>query len=203
MVYRWTTSGSVVPSINGNTYPPSGWSKTAQNRPGEGYYLWMSSSIKHSDGTIDNWSVPVRISGDKGDAGEDGADIEYIYILKTSQYVFPTNEMPANIVQGEISPGSHAAGNSDVYDNTVDDWVPENWWDNPQGVDSTYKYEYMSWRKKGVGSNEWGAFSNPVVWSHWGENGMDGDGVQYVYKLFATELSDADRESNIPAKPSK
>lgn len=59
----------------------------------------------------------------------------------------------------------------------------------------------MSWRKKALGGNSWGAFSDPVVWSHWGENGMDGDGVQYVYKLFDHELSDAERTSNIPTKP--
>ena len=39
----------------------------------------------------------------------------------------------------------------------------------------------MSLRTKPKGSNTWGAFSDPFIWSHWGRNGMDGDGTEYVF----------------------
>lgn len=160
----------------------------------------MITAVRYEDGTYSTWGNAIRLTGETGEAGADGSDMEYIYILKTSQYTFPTNEKPANITTGEVSPGQHAASGSET-DSQLDDWVPNGWWDNPRSVSDTYKYEYMSWRKKALGGNSWGTFSDPIVWSHWGENGMDGDGVQYVYKLFATELSDAERTSNIPTMP--
>jgi len=32
----------------------------------------------------------------------------------------------------------------------------------------------------------WSNYSIPVIWSKWGEKGMDGDGYEYIYKLSET-----------------
>ena len=184
--FQWNQSPTTAPSPLPSGATLGDWSRTAPNRPsGTGdYYLWMTQSVMHTavDGTVtyDTWSAATRISGDKGTAGEDGTDYEYIYILKTAQYNFPTAEKPANISTGEVSPGSHAASGSDT-NKQQDDWVPNGWWDNPQGIDATNKFEYMSLRVKPKGSDTWGAFSEPFIWSHWGRNGMDGDGTEYVF----------------------
>ena len=164
---------------DGKAYPADKWSKSAPNRQSEGWNLWMITSTKFGDGTVGAWSTPVRISGDKGTPGEDGSDMEYIYILKTSEYTFPTAEKPANISRGKVHGQGEWIPKADQY--TTDDWVPEGWSDNPQGIDSTNKFEYMSWRRKPKGSNTWGAFQDPIIWSHWGRNGMDGDGTEYVF----------------------
>ena len=158
---------------------PDSWDTTAPNHI-DGQYIWMIYATKYLNGTYSDWQGPIRLTGDKGQAGEDGSDMEYIYILKQDAYPFPDNEKPANISTGEVSPGGHAASGSET-DNQKDDWVPNGWWDNPQGISSTNKFEYMSWRHKPAGSNTWGAFSDPIVWGHWGRNGMDGDGTEYVY----------------------
>ena len=184
--FQWNQSPTSWPTPKPTDGTLGDWSLTAPNRPsGTGeYYLWMTQTVKHvsANGTVtyDTWSDPVRISGNNGTNGEDGTDYEYIYILKTAQYTFPTNEKPANISTGEVSPGGHAASGIDT-NKQQDDWVPKGWWDNPQGIDSTNKFEYMSLRTKPKGSNTWGAFSDPFIWSHWGRNGMDGDGTEYVF----------------------
>ena len=170
-VYRWNQSANVAPTISGNAYPPSGWSKTAPDRPGDGYYLWMSSSIKHGNGTIDTWSTPVRISGDKGSAGEDAKEREWIY--KRSNTAITS--APASSGTGTVN------GVNTQYKNTIDDWVPSGWTDNPLGVDNDNKTEYASWRDYDKSSKTWGAFNKPIIWSHYGERGMDGDGVEYVF----------------------
>lgn len=205
--YQWNNSATQAPPLDATdptaTTPDSNWTVNAPNRPttpGE-WYLWMVTAIKFADGSYGTWGNFVRLTGEKGTAGEDGTDMEYIYILKTAQYSFPTNEKPANITTGEISPGSHAAGNSVDYDNTTNDWVPYQWWDNPQGIDATNKFEYMSWRMKPKGSSTWSAFSDPIVWSHFGKNGMDGDGVEYVFIRTKTDVAPQITDSASSASP--
>jgi len=169
-IFRWyLASVTTVPTpsgTTGSTIPPSGWSTSAPNRPGDAenvYNLWMSIGDKDYQGLlVGEWSTPVRISGDKGTAGEDASDVEWIY---TRNNTGTTPDTPPNPV-----------------DRTIDDYVPSGWTDNPQGVDYNHKYEYASFRQKSKGHNQtWGDFQRPVLWSHWGTNGMDGDGVEYVF----------------------
>lgn len=178
--------------------PRDHWSATAPDRPETGEWaLWMCSSIKHGDGTIDAWSSPIRISGIKGDAGEDATDREYIY-RRTNTYPYDGTP-PADVTTGEVSPNGIANGTE--TDKSLDDWVPNNWSDTAISADSANKYVYISIRTKEPGQ-QWGKFSAPVLWSNWGEKGMDGDGVQYIFKLFADKLTDAELSSNIPTRPS-
>ena len=47
-------------------------------------------------------------------------------------------------------------------------------------------YEWVSQREKKaakIGEGVWGEFSEPVLWSKWGEKGMDGDGYEYILTL--------------------
>ena len=175
-----------------NVYPTDKWSKTAPSRPATGEWaLWMCNSIKHGSGIIDAWSQPTRISGDKGENGEDATDREYIYRRLD---VFPfSGDLPKNINTGTIS-------GQPSTDKTKDDWVPTGWSDNALPATDSEKYVYMSSREKRPGQS-WSAFSDPILWSNWGVQGIDGDGVQYVYKLFDHELTAAERTSNIPSKP--
>jgi hypothetical protein len=41
----------------------------------------------------------------------------------------------------------------------------------------------------------------PVLRSNYGYSGADGDGVQYVYRVFDHELSDIERTNNTPTRP--
>jgi hypothetical protein len=188
------------------------WSKTAPNRR-EGYDIWMSqNTILTTDANtylLKNqlWSTPTRISGDKGEPGEDAADREWIYIGKqiyhsTYDDGTPEWEHPKDITRGKVHGEGEWVPKANQY--TVDDYVPEGWSDTAIATDDdTNKFVYASWRDKPKGSNTWGDFNNPILWSNWGVQGVDGDGVQYVYKLFNHELNAAERESNIPTKPAE
>lgn len=186
-IYRWTQSATNAPNVpTARDYPPatdSGWYKSAPNRPttqGD-HYLWTSTGLyDNSAGVVDAWTAPVRISGDKGSNGEDANDREWIYSFGNIGY-------DGNV--GQVSPGGTASG-SDTNKNQ-DDWVPNGWRDNPAGVSGTNKTEYASWRDITVVGNSktYGAFHAPLVWSHYGERGMDGDGVEYVYIRTKTNVA--------------
>ena len=144
--------------------PPTGWSVNPPTR-NDGYCLWMIQCTVSGDGTFGSWSAPVRISGDKGDAGVDGTDIEFIY--KRSNTIPTAADTPST--------------------SQTDDYVPSGWTDNPQGVSTSYKYEWMAMRTKTAGT--WSAFCTPVVWSAYGDQGIDGDGFEYVFKRTTTETA--------------
>lgn len=56
-------------AVNGSMDEPptSGW-QDAPPSVGVGRYLWMRKRVVHGDGTAENWSIPVRLTGDKGDS---------------------------------------------------------------------------------------------------------------------------------------
>lgn len=141
---------------------PEGWSSNDEELTPP---VWMSNKVFTSNPNIQGeWSEPIKISGQDGAAGTDGNSVEFIYTRTTDSGVGDTPETPV----GE----------------DVDDFIPLNWTDNPKGVTSILKAEWVSTRSKK--DNKWGGFSTPALWSKWGENGQDGDGVQYIFYRTAT-----------------
>ena len=143
-----------------------GWSASATTPDfANGYYTWMTQCFCTATNEYGTWTDPVRITGDNGLAGEDGTDLEFIYTTND------TGIAPAAPPQTQ-----------------VDDWYGYDtntgytWTDSPVGVEANRKYEYVSQRVKRPGQI-WGPYSTPVIWSKWGEKGMDGDGYEYIYKL--------------------
>lgn len=118
-----------------------------------------SPEITIKDG---NWFINGVNSGNKaqGEAGKDGASVEYVYYISTKEET------------------SLAAPS---YTNNV---LTSGWTTSPTGITKDNKYEYVSVRTKPFGANTtWGNFSQPVIWSKWGDKGQDGDGVEYKYYL--------------------
>ena len=172
-VFKVALVGTTPSKPTQAAYPPTGWSKEPPTRS-DNSVLWMSQCTISGDGTYGTWSTPVRISGDKGakgdkgDTGADGTDIEFIY--KQSNSLPTADDKPTN-------------------EASTDDYVPTGWSDNPNGVSTTYKYEWMCVRTKQSGSSAWTDWSIPVVWSAYGEQGIDGDGFDYIFKRYALEPS--------------
>jgi len=80
--------------------------------------------------------------------------------------------------------GSASAQDGKTFENA--DAIPFDWYDNPQGVTNAEKYEYASFRRSVNGSDGkriWGTtgFCRPFIWSTYGEKGMDGDGIEYIF----------------------
>ena len=167
----------------------NGWSNTPSNpNIANNEFTWMSQCYVIPATPNDNygtWSDPVRITGGDGDAGTDGTDIEFVYAQTEDTDQIPAP--PTNQI-----PDWPNDGNTDHE--TVDngDGTETTWYDNPQGVTQNVRYEWMSMRYKtgghgGVGGT-YSAYTTPVIWSAFGNKGMDGDGFEYIYKQSA-ELS--------------
>ena len=148
--------------ITNKTEYPDGWKPTDNVVPP----VWMSSrTFTSTEASTDKeWSLPVQISGDDGSPGTDGTSIEFIY-NRTKNKPNITN-MPSENKNG---------------------FVPDDKWGftpSPQGVDEYNPTEWCCIRKMeedAAGNKKWGAWQGPTIWSQYGVNGQDGDGVQYIY----------------------
>lgn len=173
--------GSWDPVTNIITYP-SGWSASdSLERP-----VYMSNATFGENGIVTDWSDPICISGEDGadgapgtggGAGGDGSDVDYAL-----EFIYKQTEK-------EISPGKPS------NDSTVNDFVPvdEGWDDHPNGVgyiDDAITggkililCEWVCTRSYNKSTGVWSDWDGPVLWSKYGANGKDGDGVEYVYTL--------------------
>ena len=131
--------------------------------------------------------------------GEDGNNRESVYYRSAGAVVFGTAAEvaagtadllhPSLIDSGEVGPAGVADGSE--TEKNKDGWVPNGWTDHPQGVTEGYQYEYMAYRghvrpgesssSSSDGSDRWGAFGAPILWSRYGRNGTDGDGTEYAF----------------------
>lgn len=136
----------------------SGWLENAPNYR-EGHLIWMTQVFINGNGQYGEYINPICLTGN-GTAGEDGSGVNFIYKTFINQ-------------EQVSSPGVVTVKNGIPV-------VPEGWTDHPKGVTKDVPYEYCSVaiNTKGQWSPQW---SQPFVWSHFGQNGMDGDGVEYIY----------------------
>ena len=91
--------------------------------------------------------------GATGEAGSDGAGYQFVF-RRTTTTTAPT------------SPTSTAAQRRN------NDFVPTGWSDDPTGVDTTNRYEWVSVRIGTTGA--WGEFSTPAIWSRFSADGTPG-----------------------------
>lgn len=164
--------GSWDYDTNTITYP-EGWSGSDSNPNG---YVWMSSATFSSKGTIVvPWSTPVRLTGADGHDGADGSNIEFVYKLTVTSLVTPTKP----------------TGNSQT------EAIRQGWTDHPTGISEQYQCEWVcSHNLQTDGS--WSEWSDPTIWSKWGVNGKDGDGVEYIYQRTKLPASPKEITDNNP-----
>lgn len=146
--------GSTNPAAN-----PTIWSTSLKTTTITNRYLWNVEVIAYTDGT--STITTAVIIGTHGENGVDGSDIQYAY-YRTASTTAPSAPT------GEIT-------TAPPQTNT--------WATSPSGVTESLLYEYVSVRTKAAGATDFGAWSNPVIWSKWGVKGQDGDGVEYKYFL--------------------
>ena len=147
-------------------------------------YDYMGVLINQSSGTDATDKLLYTWKYVKGEDGEDAADREWIYRRTDSN----------------MAPSIPTASSS-----SSDDVVPNDWTDNPQGVDGNNKYEWACYRDKARGASIWSVFKGrkgtgdttgndpdtPILWSHYGEQGRDGDGMEYVFIRTNSETAPA------------
>lgn len=147
--------------VTNTVYPPEGWSLTSDDLEDP---VWLSTGLFGSDGRlIGQWSDPIRITAEDGRNGADGVNLEFIYKLTKTDYEPPTKP--------EESPN-------------ITDYIPSGWEDHPSGVSQEMIAEWVCTRK--LVQSVWSDWEGPSLWSKYGINGMDGDGVEYIFKLVNT-----------------
>lgn len=171
------TGGSVIKNESGYviTYPDgwhdSEWAQTELTTYPE-KTIWYSYATFIVDNTapIIDWAYPMYYAkdgkpGEDGENGKDGASIEYVYYLQAG----------ANKAwNGNVE----APSNDWKYDAPVDPWK-----DSPVGVDVNNQTEWVYVRTKAPGAESWNAWQGPALWSVFGEEGKDGAGLEYIFKL--------------------
>lgn len=145
---------------------PSGWSETDNLA----HPVWMSNADFDEDGIIRDWSDPIQITGEDGVNGTDGVASEFVFKIFAKEQI-------------NLEP---------PYSNPkVDDYQTDGWIDHPTGVSKDMPYEYMCVRYKSIETGLWGKFSKPSLWSKYGVDGKDGDGIEYIYQITKSNQSPA------------
>lgn len=177
---NWNTQDNILYNNPTFTYNGVTYTWASDNNHIAGNYTWISQGtfLAETGDIIGAWTNPICINsvrngrdGKDGRNGQDGTDIEFIYKLAHSEdegRLFPTPESE-----------------------NIDDYVPGPnpntrgyWCDHPSGIDSVeYPVEMMCTREKNKETGDWGPFIGPVVWSSWGEDGTDGDGIEYIFRI--------------------
>lgn len=177
-----TPTASEIPSFIDDTDENATWKHSAPNNLDGSLTIWMATRWVDGDGTPNNWQGPWRISGPDGDNGTDGDKLEFIY-TRTNTETSPVPSL-SNTTPDPSSNGQTPADN---------DFVPLGWKDNAMDasiqIDSTHRVMWMAFRvwsenrnpNTGVVTSGWSDFIGPIAWSIYGKNGMDGDGVEYIF----------------------
>lgn len=178
-VFCYTNSSIKPPKPTSSQIPPVDdnytWYMYPPTRESKEVFTWMIQATVYADKSLSGWTDPIRLTGETGEDGSDGTKLEFIY---------------------KVTSASDAPDKPDT--SQQDDYIPFGWSDSPQGVSKEMMYEWVSQREKKaakIGEGVWGEFSQPVLWSKWGEKGMDGDGYEYIF----TRTADVDR---VPQTPS-
>ena len=162
-VYRVSETSPIKPVggyfnfETGELTPPSGWSKSEPTTDGVVWMSWGRFSIENPGNPT--WGNPIRLTGYQGRNGTDGNNIEFIFKLTKTHLLVPSTPESQNQTG----------------------FVPEGWTDSPTGISPTMQCEWVCSRT--LIENRWSNWSTPAIWSKWGENGTDGDGVEYIYYL--------------------
>lgn len=199
-IFATLNEGAIAAAPNGGTYDsnyvvrgvtPNYWSQNNQSESGK--ITWLSTGI--FNGLSFTWTNPLRITGENGEDGTDGESREFIYRRFESTQAL-TDYVNSGVLDPYLTWDSpiSSAGTAEYQ---TDNFTPLDWEDNPVGVSDTMRIEACCTRTKREigGVVKWDVFTEPFVWSSWGENGIDGDGVEYIFCSTATADEDEDPDT--------
>lgn len=221
MAYTSTTALSDAPATPvGGHIDTSTWEITYPTGP-DGHkwgdsneldgFVWVSNCdfdndgnpIEHTDsqGNKYTWSVPFCITGKTGDAGADGVSVEFIYLRLPERSDFDDYAMSAEMMEVKnqreyTRDGVHHTYQENDYVPYNTRWKYNSWSDHPTGISDSMRLEICLSRKKvdQDGQSVWGPWGGPVIWASWGEDGIDGDGIEYIFAV----TQRYEKPSNLP-----
>lgn len=142
------------------------WTDDAVGPDSDTPYEWASKRVKVNGmwGEFTHPALWAKFSFD-GAPGVDGTDVEWIFKRTSSN----------------TAPNTPSTSDEDGY-------VPSGWTNNPTGPNSERPYEWTCVRYKTGG--HWGGYSGASLWAKWsfnGVDGVDGEGVEYIFTRTKTE----------------
>lgn len=149
---------------------------------------WAAQRVKYSTNSDWIYSNSPILWANWGSDGTDGDGVEYIFFQTDDahQAAGKWYSDAANFNISYTNPGT-VNGVTTNYDNTLDDWVPQGWTDEPQDVSEDVFYEFCSIRKSKNGI--WQEFSVPSLWAKYAMDGKDGASIEYVFACTNDDLT--------------
>ena len=149
---------------------------------------WAAQRVKYSTNSDWIYSNSPILWANWGSDGTDGDGVEYIFFQTDDahQAAGKWYSDAANFNISYTNPGT-VNGVTTNYDNTLDDWVPQGWTDEPQDVSEDVFYEFCSIRKSKNGV--WQEFSVPSLWAKYAMDGKDGASIEYVFACTNDDLT--------------
>lgn len=149
---------------------------------------WAAQRVKYSTNSDWIYSNSPILWANWGSDGTDGDGVEYIFFQTDDahQAAGKWYSDAANFNISYTNPGT-VNGVTTNYDNTLDDWVPQGWTDEPQDVSENVFYEFCSVRKSKNGI--WQEFSVPSLWAKYAMDGKDGASIEYVFACTNDDLT--------------
>lgn len=160
------------------------WSTTPPVKSETIKYIWQSVGSFNSAGSlVGEWSAPFCITGENGRDGTDGISKEFIYRRVSNKDNFVELKEYLSNPDNKLEKTA-----TNVVPDTKDNICKSVWTDEPQGIDGeTYLIEVVCSRKAVLDENSafagWGDWSDPTIWAMWGEDGNDGPGVEYIFRI--------------------
>ena len=133
------------------------------------------------------WSNPIKINGEDGDNGTDGDFIEFRFFNSSDIYDVNAFDAPQYVESANTYLVVLKNGG-----------VIGTWENHPSGISLEKPIEYMITRTRDDSTAEWGEWNSPAIWAKWGEDGIDGDGVEYIFK--ATDYYDEETRERLQAE---
>lgn len=157
------------------------------DEPAKNNYLWMSQATFAEDGRlVNNWCSPFRLTGENGKNGVDGYRSEFIYrILPNITSYENLKEFTKDLYSPEYEDNYVPVVNDDLNIGTV-------WSNHPSGISEGFPIEVCCNRTRKSSEESWSGWSSCIIWAKWGEDGIDGDGVEYIYRVTPKKIDDQD-----------
>ena len=153
----------------------------------KGTYLWMSQATFAEDGRLlNNWCSPFRLTGENGKNGVDGVRSEFIYRLLPDITSYENlREFTKNLYSPEYEDNYVPVANDNLNIGTV-------WSNHPSGISEGFPIEVCCNRTRKSSEESWSGWSSCIIWAKWGEDGIDGDGVEYIYRVTPKKIDGQD-----------
>lgn len=131
------------------------------------------------DGKYVIWTKPIRLgSNSTSNTGADGNGYNYAYCRRK---VDTAPSFNSSVITVQSIEGARQNGAGIAFDGSLSTQEYDVWYDHPMGVTDTYITEWIV-VFEGNDNDGWTLITQtPVLWSKWGKNGMDGDGVEYIF----------------------